>query len=550
MSKWESKRLSDVVELIDKKKYVLPVIQRSLVWNEEKIEMLFDSLLRGFSFGAIMLLKDLRNKEPLFEYRPFFRDYKVGDFIFSKSSEKLTDDLFYVIDGQQRLSAFYIGLKGSFNNKELYFDLYSKDEYIFRFFKDKVKNEVETEEGKREAKFVKVKDLYELILESDDKYEIMETLELEGRDVEKNIDRFISKINSQQVIGVDIVNINKKKNKLENRLMAVELFRRLNQGGTKLDALELMASTLKGFTASMEEFLYNDVKEFEDIGFSKDEVIKLIFLLQDNHKKKITEIDKKDADFIETKRDRIISSLKGTKQFLKASRLYSFYTSNKPSIIPLYFIAYYLFHLNKTNTEIENFFSKAENSKAFRDIYNWIYISMLNKVFRRRGAGWTAYSTGVRKILEVLKNYKNKDFPLNELFKMYEEHPLDFDREIKKERLDDYDFNFLMYILYDKNISFRKDDIDHIHPKSLLGNFPREMVDTIGNFQLLEADINRNEKRAKELKDWINSLENKEFYIKRHLIPNDEKLWESKNYEEFLKQREKLIINKLKKEII
>ncbi|MEO1959204.1 MAG: DUF262 domain-containing protein [Nautiliaceae bacterium] len=550
MSKWESKRLSDVVELIDKKKYVLPVIQRSLVWNEEKIEMLFDSLLRGFSFGAIMLLKDLRNKEPLFEYRPFFRDYKVGDFIFSKSSEKLMDDLFYVIDGQQRLSAFYIGLKGSFNNKELYFDLYSNNDYVFKFFKDKIKNEVETEDGKREAKFVKVKDLYELIIESDDKYEIMETLELEGKEVEKNIDRFISKINSQQVIGVDIVTINKRKDKLENRLMAVELFRRLNQGGTKLDALELMASTLKGFTASMEEFLYNDVKEFEDIGFSKDEVIKLIFLLQDNHKKKITEIDKKDAEFIETKRDRIISSLKGTKQFLKASRLYSFYTSNKPSIIPLYFITYYLFHLNKTNTEIENFFGKAENSKAFKDIYNWIYISMLNKVFRRRGAGWTAYSTGVRKILEVLKNYKNKDFPVNELFKMYEEHPLDFDREIKKERLDDYDFNFLMYILYDKNISFRKDDIDHIHPKSLLENFTREIVDTVGNFQLLEADINRNEKRAKELKDWINSLENKEFYIKRHLIPNDEKLWESKNYEEFLKEREKLIIDKLKREII
>lgn len=61
--------------------------------------------------------------------------------------------------------------------------------------------------------------------------------------------------------------------------MSLNYLGRLNQGGTKLDGLELMASKLKGFDPDNEIFL-NDVKEYEDIGFSQDEIIKLIFIFK------------------------------------------------------------------------------------------------------------------------------------------------------------------------------------------------------------------------------------------------------------------------------
>lgn len=54
MANWDAKRISDVIELISKEEFVLPVVQRELVWTEEKIELLFDTLLKGDSFGGIM----------------------------------------------------------------------------------------------------------------------------------------------------------------------------------------------------------------------------------------------------------------------------------------------------------------------------------------------------------------------------------------------------------------------------------------------------------------------------------------------------------------
>ena len=53
----------DAVNEIDDEKFVLPVIQRSLVWTEEKMELLFDTLLKGDSFGGIMAIEEEKDKE-------------------------------------------------------------------------------------------------------------------------------------------------------------------------------------------------------------------------------------------------------------------------------------------------------------------------------------------------------------------------------------------------------------------------------------------------------------------------------------------------------
>ena len=54
MANWKTYRISDVINEIDEGKYVLPVIQRSLVWTEEKMELLFDTLLKGDSFSGVI----------------------------------------------------------------------------------------------------------------------------------------------------------------------------------------------------------------------------------------------------------------------------------------------------------------------------------------------------------------------------------------------------------------------------------------------------------------------------------------------------------------
>jgi hypothetical protein len=45
---------------------------------------------------------------------------------------------------------------------------------------------------------------------------------------------------------------------------------------------------------------------------------------------------------------------------------------------------------------------------------------------------------------------------------------------------------------------------------------------------------------------WVNTcIKDKNDYPKRHLIPIDENLWEKENFETFLIERGKLIVNKI-----
>lgn len=568
MANWEDLRIIDVVEKIQKEEIVLPVIQRELVWDEEKIELLFDTVLRGDSFGAIMTLKDWRGKEPLFEYRPFIKDYTKGIFIFSTKTDKLSKDISYVIDGQQRLTGFYIGLTGSYNGKDLYFDLLSewdKEEFYLEFASNpnELKNQVDMSDGdgKRRTLWYKVKDLFSQLKKAGGQYKFvvnqivnqyknMNLTEEEKERIRENVDIFNTQFLNSKNLGICEVMINFEKDVSLNRRKAVELFRRLNEGGTRLSAVDLMASILKSFSAENEKFLYDETKEFLDIGLGQDEIIKYIFILQDNHRKELIDIEESDSDFVQKNKDRILNSLRGVKQFLKASKLYDFFIENKPSVIPLYFIGYHIFHKTSVKTQdLENYFSDVERNEDYKSIYRWVYLSLLQKVFRRRGAGWIAYKTGIRKILGVMKNHKNGDFPVNDLFNVYISHPLYFKDTIDENRLDDYDFDFLMYVIYGKK--FRKEDIDHIHPYSILirKGFRPDEINTVLNYQLLDYSINRWDKNKKELKDWIDTLSNKEDYLKRHLIPDDPDLWVSNRYKQFLEERKKLIKAKLEEKL-
>lgn len=452
----------------------------------------------------------------------------------------------------------------------MYFDLLSewdKEDFYLQFTSNpgslKKQVDISRESEKRRTSWYRAKDLYSelkkvggqgkiVALRILDVCEDLKLTKEENERIRDNIENFNTHFLNSKNLGICEVWINFEKDIYWNRRKAVELFRRLNQGGTKLSALDLMASILKSFSVENERFLYEDIKEFSDINLGQDEIIKLIFLLQDNHNKELTDIEKTDSEFIQENRERILNSLEGMKQFLKASYLYEFFKEYKPSVIPLYFITYHLFHKKSISTQnVKDYFRDVEKNEDYKLIYRWIYLSLLQKIFRRRGAGWVSYKTGIRKILEEMKKYKDDKFPVEELFNVYIRHPLEFKENIDGNRLDKYDFDFLLYIIYGKKSSFRKEDVDHIHPYSILESkdFPPEKINIVVNYQLLDYGINRGDKNNKELKDWINGLTNKEDYLKRHLIPNDENLWVSDNYEKFLEEREEMTTLKLKGEL-
>jgi hypothetical protein len=111
--------ISDAINNIEKRIYLLPAIQRKFVWSSEKIEVLFDSIMRDYPINSFMMWNVTNDKtknnykfyEFLKEYREFFQD--ENPYINTKGYA----DFMAVIDGQQRLTSLYLGLKGSYAYK-------------------------------------------------------------------------------------------------------------------------------------------------------------------------------------------------------------------------------------------------------------------------------------------------------------------------------------------------------------------------------------------------------------------------------------------------
>lgn len=558
MAIWKSYKISDVINEIEEEKFVLPVIQRRLVWDEEKMELLFDTLLKGDSFGGIMVIEEEKGSKPLFNYRSFTKD---GGIINSRQVDSLTQLQNFVIDGQQRLQSFYIGLKGSFNGKVLYFDLFSdyNTEFEFKFEKEESKLPKHSKGNEDrtipEHNWYLASSLLKRLKNTNDEDQVAEEIikaqniqdAIQIKHVEKNIKAFYKNTLTADCLGISKVSVNKSFDEITNKQRIVELFRRLNDGGTKLSSFDLVASVLKGFEWEMEGFLEETLKSYEEIGLTQDNLIKLIFLLQGNHKKEMAAIEAADAQFAIKKRERIKITLKCLKDFLINSKLYYYYKDGSRSFIPLFFIAYHLFHKQISDVELEKFFANfdAKNTEHPR-MQKWIYHSLINGVFKSKGAGWIPYKTGIRKLLDKMQHFKNKDFPTDELFQVYTDHPITFTRSYTIDNLDELESSFIYYLMYDRRQTIRINDIDHIMPKSILDslNFESAKINSMRNFQLIDFSTNRGLKNASPFKDWINDhVTDKAAFVKRHLIPPDETLWTEDKFEDFSTARANLILN-------
>jgi hypothetical protein len=559
MATWKTYRITEAVKDINEGKFVLPVIQRRLVWDEEKMELLFDTLLKGDSFGGIMVIEEEKESKPLFSFRNFTKD---GSNLQSCEKLQLDKSQYFVIDGQQRLQSFFIGLFGTMNGKNLYFDLFSnyKSEYEFKFSKDENTLPLSSKDERRTTSdccWYSVKKLLEELKKSNNDRIVAKQIikghsindELKEELIEINVSSFYRNIISGETLGLSLVTVDKNEDEIINRQRIVELFRRLNDGGTRLSGFDLVASMLKGFDWKMEEYIDITLKEFSDIELDQDNLVKTIFLLQNNSKKEMAEITAQDASFAVDNRDRITSCFRAVRKFLQHSSLYSYYKEGGKSFIPLYFIAYHLFHRKNTNQQIEGYFNNFDTGNVdYPLIKKWLYLSIINGIFRSRGSGWIPSRTGINKILNIMSRNKGNDFPYLEIIQMYKEHPLVFTDNITEDNLNTLDFSFVFYLIYDKTQTIRIQDIDHIHSKSKLEliGYNEEIINNIFNYQLLDYGTNRGEKNNLQLKYWIeNFVQDREAYLNKHLIPDDEMLWIEKNYDAFLTARKKLVMDKI-----
>ena len=160
-----------------------------------------------------------------------------------------------VIDGQQRLQTFYIGLRGHFNGRRLCINLGTnaeKLEFELRFATEAALLPKESRDDKNvpmRTFRVTVPSLYERLTNTNgdrsvarriiaDEAVVDEDLK---RRIEENVRAFYMAIFTADTVGISKVMVIPELGSARNKQRIVELFRRLNDGGTKLSSFDLMA---------------------------------------------------------------------------------------------------------------------------------------------------------------------------------------------------------------------------------------------------------------------------------------------------------------------
>jgi hypothetical protein len=119
----ESYTIPDLVGMVARSEFVIPDFQRDMVWRTRQVADLWDSVYRGFPIGSLLYWHTEERLASLRSIGGF--DLNVGD------TQRRNHGVWrYVLDGQQRLTALFIAMRGGAKrvhddpnvNYALYFD--------------------------------------------------------------------------------------------------------------------------------------------------------------------------------------------------------------------------------------------------------------------------------------------------------------------------------------------------------------------------------------------------------------------------------------------
>ena len=121
MPNYNDQTIVDALENIRRRRYVLPAIQREFVWGPDRICALFDSLMRDYPISSLLYWRVEREHSDDFRWYDFVQNYHELDSPDCPPHENLPqEERIAVLDGQQRLTALNIGLRGSYAARARY----------------------------------------------------------------------------------------------------------------------------------------------------------------------------------------------------------------------------------------------------------------------------------------------------------------------------------------------------------------------------------------------------------------------------------------------
>ena len=523
--------IEETLDSIASHEYVLPAIQREFVWRPEQVCNLFDSLMQGYPFGEFMLWRVQAQNSANFRWYDFVREYHQRDNPHCPELGTIHDKpITAILDGQQRLTAFNIGLRGSMARKLPHKWWSSSDAFPERVLAlDLLAEPDPDEEGSRYAfEFVddhriglegsrlwfKVAD----ILGMDAGPSMLEWLLSKGLDSDQLKLAFNILARLHQSIRVEPV-VAYYEEKSQDIERVLNIFIRCNSGGTPLSYSNLLLSIAvsqweKRDARREVHGLVDDMNKVRDgLSFNADFVLKAGLMLTD-----IASVGFQVANFthanmaiLEEKWPEIRQALLETAELVDSFGFDSRTIRATNSLLP---IAYYL-HKKGAPKDFE---TSDHYLKDRRIIRGWLIRSIL----KESGIWGSGLDTLLTALREEIRKSDGSEFPAAELRRVMVQRgkTLTFGEEeiedLADMRVGDGRMFALLTMLFPDLGSLGGSDIDHVFPKARftprrlaeacvsdedIEGF-RDRCDRLSNLQLLDRVVN-NEKRTTLPADWL-----------------------------------------------
>lgn len=565
------------IDKVHSRYYLLPAIQRKFTWSSNQIEMLFDSILQGYPINSFMLWKisdsNIKKGYKFYEFLTTYREF------FAENNKDIdtkgVPDFEAVIDGQQRLTSLYIGLRGSYaykmprkwwkNNEDclptrkLYLNLGApvKQQYDnqkvfdFRFLS---KYDLE--------KFAKSQD-------GSSWFEVGQILELETiQDVIRYLadndllnNDYASKTLSALYEAIHVkplINYYLQEEQEPDKVL--DIFIRTNSGGTPLSFSDLLMSIASANwkTIDARKEIDNLVEEIYKIGrpsflIDKDFVLKTcLVLFVDNIKFQLKNFTFENVQLFEENWDNVKRSIVAAFTLFDKLGFNNITFRAKNAAIP---VIYYIYYNNLSDTIVKATYDKDDKEA----ISNWLILTFIKSIF---GGQTDSVLVAMRK---VLKNAKGKKFPAKELMDTFKNDPArnysfddDFLDGLLDAQKDSNDAFYLLHLLY-PNLDYYNQDFhqDHLHPattfytrEKLISSIPETDVEfaenpknwnSVANLQLLNGSMNES-KNDMPLADWVQ----KHNIDKKSLFVKETTSLDIKDFKDFISDRKTVLKIKLK----
>lgn len=560
--------IKQALERISSKELLLPSFQREFVWSTEQIENLFDSIMKGYPFSSMLFWKVKDKDKKDYKFSSFIQEYRQFFNTYQKSEDcSQSKDFYTVLDGQQRLTALFIGFRGSYAYKEykkqwnddqnslperkLYLNLTTQTEeenYCFKFLKKNETNNFEELVLKDKNHWFKVGEVENI--KSLRKYNGTEKISLSDKEI-----NHLEKLH--QTLGQPIINFYEIDN--SNHQEAVDIFIRVNSGGTYLTKSTIMFSMV---VATWDNGILNTKEEFKslrlaisNLGFTIDNdfILKAILFLF--HKNIKFDLNSFKEDFLIDIRDNRWSTIKDSIvelfKLLESFRLNDYTLTSSLATLP---ILYYIYHKNIYN----NFYKKESYYEERSGMKKWLFSMLIRQVFGGSSDTILAHarSTFTQSSFIQGKIYfssKFSQFPAKDIVNNISKISAVDDDFIEKllttQKDNKYTFSILSLLYPHLNYSHGKFHKDHLHPLAKYKEqFDRSIYNSILNLQLID-DTDNLSKQDLDLNKWVNDKVDKlkytrEEFLEKQLIPNID--LDLDNFNDFIDTRKVLLTKKLK----